>query len=390
MTRPRPRDRTTPRATDRFRWIRLDAHRVLPVRPVSIANLERDRTAERVSSADARENVGLIVLDRHPPASAVAELATGEVGGEIGRSEREAGGNAFDDHDERRAVRFASCQKSQHLRGHSIELSAIARTCVERNAHASAASFLHKHDATEEACGCLRYELIGDRFHSSGSSRWIDLATGQPAEVLVRSFEHEWPAIERHLEAQLRCSGDARLVDYGRINTSRWFEARAPAGRSRSHGLCIADSFIDDIALTAESTNVGIRHRRVELPVSETLSTISALARRLRASGLVTVRACVHLPEVLRLALAHRHVAIVSCHGDDSAMTVRWIRKLVSVSPRGHAVIAFEPANAFHARASGREQVAEWLAHVQRAIAVVNALFARSRARAHRSGSWSD
>ena len=221
------------------------------------------------------------------------------------------------------------------------------------------------------------YELIGDRFLSSGSSRGIDLATGQPADVLVRSFEHEWPAIERYLEAQLLSSGDARLVDYGRIDTSHWFEARAPAGQPRPHGLSAANSLIDDIALTAEATRVGVRHRRVELPLSETLPAMSALARRLRASGFVTVRAGVQLPEALRLAFAHRHVAIVSCHGDDPAMTVRWLRGLVSVSPRGHAVIEFEPANAFHARTSG-DQVVEWLAYVERAITSANALFARS------------
>ncbi len=104
VTRTRARHRGAVRAAGRVGRVGLDAHRVLPVRPVAVSNFERDRTAERLAAAHARENLRAILLDRHPAAASIPQLSSCEIGREIGRTERHAGRNAFNDHDERLTV----------------------------------------------------------------------------------------------------------------------------------------------------------------------------------------------------------------------------------------------------------------------------------------------
>jgi hypothetical protein len=87
---------------------------VLPVVPIAIANLQRDRTAQRVPAAHARQNLRAVPLDSHAPAASVAELSSAEIGIEQLGAERQPRRHAFDDHDERGAVRLACCKKSKH------------------------------------------------------------------------------------------------------------------------------------------------------------------------------------------------------------------------------------------------------------------------------------
>jgi hypothetical protein len=241
----------------------------------------------------------------------------------------------------------------------------------------------------DDECGGVRDELIGDRFLSNGrfsglvnsplnrSMCCVDLATGGTAEVIVRSFEHEWPAIEKHLEAEVRMPRGVPLVDYGRINASQWFEARAPDVKPRARDRGATGSVVEELVQLAGAPAVGIRHHRVQLAAAETPAAVSVLARQLRTLGFVTIRAGAGLPGAIRAALCHRHVAIVSCHRDDEGAIVRWIRELATVSPRAHVVIEFAPANLLRVR-STRRRPGDWTARTRDVAAAANALIDRS------------
>ena len=109
-----PRHGGTPGAGQRLVGLGLDAHRVPPVVPVLVPNLQRDGAAERLAAADAGQDLRAIPLDRHSPAAAVSELPAAEIGIEHVGSQRETGGHPFDDHDKCGTVRFAGRKKSKH------------------------------------------------------------------------------------------------------------------------------------------------------------------------------------------------------------------------------------------------------------------------------------
>src|SRR5690606_8069328 len=92
----------------------LDAHRVLPVRPVPVADLERDGTAERLAAPDTRQDLGAILLDGHATAAAVAELPPRQIGREIVGGQGQPRRDTVDHNGEGGTMRFTSCQKPQH------------------------------------------------------------------------------------------------------------------------------------------------------------------------------------------------------------------------------------------------------------------------------------
>ena len=117
MTGTRTRDDGAARTGRICRRIGLHAHRVLPVRPVTVLNEERNRAADRFAVADAGNDVGGIALDGHALTAAVAELTAAEIAGEIRRRDAQSGRHAFDDHDQRAAVRFTCSEKTKHWLG---------------------------------------------------------------------------------------------------------------------------------------------------------------------------------------------------------------------------------------------------------------------------------
>jgi hypothetical protein len=82
-----------------------------------------------VSPAYAGNDVGLVRLDRHPPASAVAALPAAEITGNALEIDTKPGGDTFENHDEGAAVRFASGEKSHHA----------DPDCIRRNCSIAAA-----------------------------------------------------------------------------------------------------------------------------------------------------------------------------------------------------------------------------------------------------------
>ncbi len=97
------------------RDLRRRVHRPLPVRPVAVLDHHRDRAAHRLAGAHAREDLRAIGLDLHPPSAAVAALPAAKLRRDRVDVHGKPGGNAFEDDDERAAVRFAGGEKSHHL-----------------------------------------------------------------------------------------------------------------------------------------------------------------------------------------------------------------------------------------------------------------------------------
>ena len=81
-------------------------HPLFPVLEVAVGDLERDRAAERAAVADAGGDLRGVLLDLHPAAAPVAELAAGHVAVDRLLVELEARGQALHDRGQARPVRL--------------------------------------------------------------------------------------------------------------------------------------------------------------------------------------------------------------------------------------------------------------------------------------------
>ena len=114
VPRPRQRDRLRPLPL-RLAVRRPRAHPPRPVLVVAVADDERERRAERAAVAEAGEHLDLVRLDLLARRAAVALLPPPQVGVDRVLVERQPGGQAGDDRDERRPVRLAGgCELEVH------------------------------------------------------------------------------------------------------------------------------------------------------------------------------------------------------------------------------------------------------------------------------------
>ncbi len=97
---------------------RLVGHGCAPVLPVAVPDQHRDGRAERLAEADAGQELGLVALDAHAAAAAVAGLATLQLRIDVALGEeREARRHAFDQGDESAAVGFSRRPEAEmHVR----------------------------------------------------------------------------------------------------------------------------------------------------------------------------------------------------------------------------------------------------------------------------------
>jgi hypothetical protein len=84
-----------------------------PVHPVAVLDPEGDGRAEGKSVANASHDLGVVRLDLHAAATAIAALATAHVGVDVGLGEREAGGQTLDHHGKALAVAFARGEEAE-------------------------------------------------------------------------------------------------------------------------------------------------------------------------------------------------------------------------------------------------------------------------------------
>jgi hypothetical protein len=108
------RDRRTMGTAGISGWVRLEAHRVLPIDPVAVLNGHRNGPADGLTMADARQNLRLVGFDGHPAPAAVAPLATTQFAIERVEIEFETRGDTFENHDQRAAVGLTSGEKAEH------------------------------------------------------------------------------------------------------------------------------------------------------------------------------------------------------------------------------------------------------------------------------------
>jgi hypothetical protein len=91
-------------------------HPLLPVGVVAVADPQRDRAAERPPVSDAGRDLGAVGLDLHPPAAAVAELASREVAVDVLGPQLEPRGQALEHGGQTRSVRLSGCREAQRHR----------------------------------------------------------------------------------------------------------------------------------------------------------------------------------------------------------------------------------------------------------------------------------
>ena len=95
---------------DREEQIRLGAVRDHP----ALQRLDGDRRAERSPVSDASQQRQLILFELLSRAAAVAEPTTGHLGLDLFHGDLQPGGQSFDDHNQRLAMRFAGGEVTKH------------------------------------------------------------------------------------------------------------------------------------------------------------------------------------------------------------------------------------------------------------------------------------
>jgi len=98
----------------RIGLLRRGVHDLAPALPVTIANEHGDRGADGLSGPHPAEELHLVALDLHPAPASIPLLPSGQLRIDMLSEERQAGGNALEDRDERWPVRFTGGGEAQH------------------------------------------------------------------------------------------------------------------------------------------------------------------------------------------------------------------------------------------------------------------------------------
>ncbi len=168
--------------------------------------------------ADARDRLGAIALDGLTAPAPVAALAPAQIARHRVEVDDEAGRDAFENRDERPAVRLASGQKSQHSPFILYEVPSPSRTPAPRS---------RAFRGGRDLAPCARV-LFADRFMVlEEPGRAIDLASARPVWIVRRpaGAVREQIAWSEACDAALGGPGPSTLVDYGTDGRGGVFEA---------------------------------------------------------------------------------------------------------------------------------------------------------------------
>ena len=99
---------------------RVGGHDLLPLGPLGVADLDRDRAALGLAVPDAADERDLVLLELHPGAAAVAEPAPRQRVADVVGGHPHVGGQPLEDRDEGRAVGLTRGQPAQ---GHAQRFS---------------------------------------------------------------------------------------------------------------------------------------------------------------------------------------------------------------------------------------------------------------------------
>ncbi len=98
---------------------------------------------------------------------------------------------------------------------------------------------------------------------------------------------------------------------------------------------------VNEIVATASRSGIGFRVAAVE--TAEPARVFARARRALGALGFVVVRPGARRAPGQGGSLAHRHVAVFCCGGEDRRPAAKWIRALSRASPRGHVAVLLGP-----------------------------------------------
>ena len=158
MSGPRPGHHRPDCASRARRCLFLGMHRLLPVFPVLVSNQQRDWGTQCFARPHARENLGLVRLNRHPATTPIPTLAPFELFGDRVEVQMETGRHPFQNGDEALAMRLTSSEKTQHCHVILYEVSAPSgRRTREIRRDFRGARCLQHHS-------CRMLTLIADRF----------------------------------------------------------------------------------------------------------------------------------------------------------------------------------------------------------------------------------
>ena len=115
--------RAEPSSIDRVD--RVGRHHRLPLGPLGVADLDRDRSALGLAVPDAADQGDLVLLELHPGAAAVAEPAPGQRVADVVGGHPDVGGQPLEDRHQGRAVGLTRGQPAQ---SHGDSLSRRGRT----------------------------------------------------------------------------------------------------------------------------------------------------------------------------------------------------------------------------------------------------------------------
>jgi DNA-binding NtrC family response regulator len=194
--------------------------------------------------------------------------------------------------------------------------------------------------------------FIADRFLCEGRAGWRDLATGLSVALTVAPFDprrHGPAGLERERALSGPPGGamtrDAMLVDSGRTGLGGWFEARTACGPVPRIVPVRIDDLLRDVRtrLNGAASMSGGRIILAGQTAQPAISVALALARSLRAEGLVAVRPTLALPHWLVAHLCRRHLALLLLASVDRERAGGWLRLSVRTSRRECLVIDLQP-----------------------------------------------
>ncbi len=170
---------------------------------------------------------------------------------------------------------------------------------------------------------------------------WLDIVSGRRVSLRLGA---QPPDVDRRdrlcREASSVFGTGRRLVDFGKQGSLGWFEAEtsdveAPPAPMRQlvwpQAVALGEAVADG--------RVG-GHVTIEAPAGAGFQQFcEQLARKMRDTGFVTVRADVPIPYRLRRHLMHRHLVLLAVDDAAHAFAAGWIAQLVLVSDRRHVLI---------------------------------------------------
>ena len=192
--------------------------------------------------------------------------------------------------------------------------------------------------------------LVGDRFVRVAGG-WLDLVTGRAADVRVGPPPSDVEARERRCAARMAIMphGGRALIDYGPAGLYGWFEASEMCSEANGASALepafslrrLSRAAVERVRWAARDPSLtGVTRVQLVAPAGSGAGlAMQDIARALRESGFVTIRADLPLPAAIRRLLGHRHLIVLVPAAGARSAGAAWAAALTAASNRGHLLI---------------------------------------------------